>query len=448
MLRIGIGRIVRVAIFGLFMASCGEGGGSVSGTPGGMTGGPPSVGGGGGSGGVGVGQIDTTFGQDGGTITPLASSGDIDEANAVTIQPDGKIVLAGRSDNGSGTGKTDFAVVRYNAAGSLDTTFGGDGKVTTFTQDTNADGFGDTNAIAYAVAIQSDGKIVAAGVSDNDFALIRYRADGTLDPTFGVGGIVVTSVGGGVDAIRAMALQPADGKIMVAGESSGDFVVARYNTDGALDPFFGGTGIVVTPMAGSSSIHALALQPDGKVVTAGVSNGHFALARYSTAGVLDGTFDTDGIVEGGPGQANALALQGDGKIVVGGFVSGSGGSDFALLRFDATGAPDLSFGAFGRVVTSIGSGDAEINGLTLYPSGKIVSVGFVDHGTDSDFALVGYTTAGTLDVTFGETGQVVTPISLADDEAKAVALQADGRVVVAGSADADFVVVRYNAPGL
>jgi len=407
------------------------------------------VGGGGGAGGIGVGQLDTTFGQAGGTITPIASSGDIDEANTVVIQKtDGKIVLAGRSDNGSGTGNTDFAVVRYNPSGSLDTAFGGDGKVTTFTQDTTpADGFGDTNAIAHAVVVQPDGKIVAAGLSDSDFALIRYNANGTLDTTFSGDGIVVTSVGGG-DVIRAMALQPSDGKILVAGESSGDFVVARYNTNGTLDTSFGGTGIVVTAMAGSSSIYALALQPDGKIVVAGVSDGRFALARYSTAGVLDIAFDADGVADGGPGQANAIALQADGKIVAGGFVNGSSNRDFALLRFDATGAPDLSFGLFGKVVTSVGSDDAEINGLVVHPSGAMTAAGFANNGTDLDFALVGYTATGAFDVTFGETGRVITPISDFDDEAKAVALQTDGKVVVAGSADADFVVVRYDAPGL
>ena len=439
-----VGGVVRGAIFCFLMASCGEGGGSLGGGP---TGPAPSVGGGGGTGGVGVGQIDTTFGQDGGTITPIASSGDIDEANAVAIQPDGKIVLAGHSDNGSGTGKTDFAVVRYRADGSLDTTFDGDGKVTTFTQDTTpADGFGDTNAIAHAVAVQSDGKIVVAGSSDADFALIRYNTDGTVDTTFSGDGIVVTAVGGGVDAIRAMALQP-DGKIVVAGESSGDFVVARYNTDGTLDASFGGGGIVVTAMAGSNTLHALAIQPDGKVVVAGVSGGRFALARYSAAGVLDPAFGLGGVVDGGPGQANAIALLAGGKIVVGGFVSGGSNRDFALLRFGATGAPDLSFGLFGKVVTSVGSGDAEINGLVVYPSGRIVAAGFADNGTNLDFALVGYTETGVLDVTFGETGQVITPISDFEDVARAVALQADGKVVVAGSADADFVVVRYDAPG-
>jgi len=444
-----VGGIVGVAFLGLVMVSCGEGGGSVGADPTGGSGGGPSVGGGGGSGGVGVGQIDAAFGEDGGTITPIASSGDIDVANAVAIQSDGKIVLAGQSDNNSGTGKTDFAVVRYRVDGSLDPAFDGDGKVTTFTQDTTpADGFGDTNAIAYAVVVQSDGKIVAAGASDSDFALVRYNANGSLDTTFSGDGLVVASVSSGIDAIRAMALQPFDGRILVAGEANGDFVVARYNTNGTLDTSFGGSGIVVTPMAGDNRIYALAIQPDGKAVVAGVSGGHFALARYSAAGVLDTTaFGASGVVDGGPGQANAIGLQSDGKVVVGGFMDSGGRSDFALLRFDATGAPDLSFGAFGKVVTSIGSGDAEINGLVVAPSGKIVAAGFASNATDLDFALVAYTETGGLDVTFGETGKVVTPISQENDEAKAVARQADGKIVVAGSADTDFVVVRYDAPG-
>jgi len=443
-----VGGVFKIAMVGLLAVSCGEGGGAVP--TGGPVGGTPSVGGGGGAGGVGSGQIDTTFGQAGGTITPIASSGGGDVANAVAIQTDGKIVLAGYSENNVNTGKTDFAVVRYNTNGSLDSTFDSDGKATTFTQDTlPADGFGDTNAIANAVAVQSDGKIVAAGSSDGDFALIRYHANGTLDSAFGSNGIVVTAATSGVDEIRAMALQPSDGKLLVAGESNGDFVVARYNTNGTPDATFAGNGIVVTPMAGRNGLYALVLQPDGKVVVAGVSDGNFALARYSAAGLLDVTFDSDGIADGGPGQANAIALQADGKIVVGGYVNTGGQSDFVLLRFGSTGAADFSFGTLGKVVTSFSGSDAEINGLAIDPaSGKIVAAGFTFTGVDPDLALVGYTAGGILDVTFGDTGRVVTPISQFDDEAKAIVLQTNGKVVVAGSADADFVVVRYDALGL
>ncbi len=227
------------------------------------------------------GSLDPTFSTDGKVTTDFA--GGFDEAFAVALQPDGKIVAAGGAVVGSSP--FDFALTRYNPDGSLDPTFGTDGKATT--------DFGGTDE-ALAMALQPDGKIVAAGQAFTgsspdfavDFAVARYNPDGSLDSTFGTGGKVTTDFAG-FDAARAVALQP-NGKIVAAGGSSFDFAVARYKKHGSLDPSFGPGGKVTTDFASSTDVaRAVALQPDGKIVAAGdAATGtsfDFALARYLVA---------------------------------------------------------------------------------------------------------------------------------------------------------------------
>ena len=234
------------------------------------------------------GALDPTFGTSGEVTTDFGGS---DSAQAVAIQSDGKIVAAGGTFSfPSG----DFAVARYNVDGSLDPTFGSGGKVTT--------DFGGFDA-ASAVVIQPDGRIVAAGRSGGgDFALARYNADGSLDPTFGSGGKVTTDFGGGFDAAFGVALQ-TDGKIIAVGQgaSSFDFALARYNADGSLDPTFGSGGKVTTDFTGGfEDAIAVAIQLDGRIVVTGqtFSGGFqkFALARYNADGSLDTSFGSGGIV--------------------------------------------------------------------------------------------------------------------------------------------------------
>ena len=224
--------------------------------------------------------------------------------------------------------------------GDLDPTFGIGGKVTT--------GIG-TDDYGYAVAIQADGKLVAAGATNNginyDFALVRYNTNGTLDATFGTGGKVTTAVGTSDDSAYALAIQ-ADGKLAVAGEtfngSTWDFALVRYNANGTLDATFG-TGGKVTTAVGTSdeAAYALAIQADGKLVAAGETfNGSttdFALARYNANGTLDPTFGTNGTVKTAIGTrddaASALAIQADGKLVAAGETDNGTNYDFALARY-------------------------------------------------------------------------------------------------------------------
>jgi uncharacterized delta-60 repeat protein len=227
-----------------------------------------------------------------------------------------------------------FGGVALAAASDLDTTFGGDGKVTTdFTS--GEDG-------AFAVAIQADGKIVAAGSSGHVFGLARYNSDATLDPTFGAGGEVTTSLGPKGSVALGVAIQ-ADGKIVAAGSSGSRFGLARYNTNGTLDTTFSGDGKLATRFKDGSLANAVAIESDGRIVAAGESsllilNGTFALARYDTDGTLDTTFSGDGKVttnfDSRADFATAVAIQSDGRIVAAGeanYVSYNG--KFALARY-------------------------------------------------------------------------------------------------------------------
>jgi uncharacterized delta-60 repeat protein len=291
------------------------------------------------------GSLDTTFDGDGKVVTDFLSNSE-DTPFSVAIQADGKIVVAGYSIGQSGPGGYNFALARYNANGSLDTSFDGDGKLTT--------DFGGFDDGALAVAIQTDGKIVAAGssVSSAVFALARFNGDGSLDPTFDGDGKVTTDVSSiGFEGAEAVVLQ-TDGKIVAAGRSNNDFALARYSTDGSLDASFDGDGTTLTGFSSGSgdAAFSVVLQDDGKIVAAGASDGDFALARYMTTGALDATFDADGkvvtdIAAGSYDEAYSLALQADGKLVA----AGASNGDFALARYlqvsldgDADGVPDAT----------------------------------------------------------------------------------------------------------
>jgi len=224
------------------------------------------------------GSPDSSFGTGGKTLTDLGTAS-FDLARAIAIQPDGRLLAAGHTNAGGGL---DFALVRHNPDGSLDSGFGTGGTVQT---DVGAGSVDD----AYAIAIQPDGKLVVAGISDasgTDFALVRYHADGSIDLGFGTGGRVLTDLGSGsYDETYGVAIQ-ADGKIVAAGRGGGDFALVRYNADGSLDSSFGSGGKVLTGFGIGTfdQAHAVAIQPDGKIVAVGISqafdNRDFAVARY------------------------------------------------------------------------------------------------------------------------------------------------------------------------
>jgi len=242
--------------------------------------------------------------------------------------------------------------IAQTSPGDLDTSFDGDGLVTT-----SVSGTGDKGR---AVAIQSDGKILVAGEDGNkNITVVRYNSDGSLDTTFDGDGIVTTTISGN-DKGNGIAIQ-ADGKILVAGSTrdaggNDNFLLLRYNPNGGLDTTFDGDGIAFTSL-GTAKDQAwdVAIQSDGKIIVVGKADVDIGVVRFNTNGSLDTTFDGDGIavtdLGSGKDEARAVALQSDGKIVVGGNTD----VDFALVRYNANGSLDTGFGTGGSVVTDLGS---------------------------------------------------------------------------------------------
>ena len=371
--------------------------------------------------------LDPSFGGDGRVVTDM--NGGTDNGRSVVVQTDGRIVVSGFDSTAQ-----DFVLVRYHADGSLDTTFDGDGKVST--------DFGG-NEQAQDMALQADGKIVVVGLSNAsgnfDFAVARYNTDGSLDATFDGDGRASTDLNGGAsDQAFAVAIQ-GDGKIVVGGFSgSADFAVVRYHTNGSLDTTFSADGIVLTDFGGNDQVRALALQTDGKIVAAGFSNtptGDVAVARYHTDGTLDTAFDADGLVttdfSGGSDQGRAVVVQDDSKIVVAGLAPGS---DFALLRYHANGSLDTSFDTDGRVITNFGgTSNDQANDMVLQPDGKLVVAGLSDVTGNFDFAVARYHTDGGLDGDFIAGGWATVDFGgSSNDQAYGIAVQTNGLLVVVG----------------
>ncbi len=405
----------------VLISGCGGGGGTSETTP------PPPT----------AGTLDSSFGTGGTVITPIGVSA---HATSVVLQFDGKIVAAGYAT--PDMYQLNLVLARYNLDGTLDSAFGSAGIAAVV---------GLESAASYpsaAVTLQPDGKIVAAGVSHKGTpataycTLARFNSGGAIDATFGVDGIVTTQIANAPPdtACDAVALQP-DGKIVAAAAATVDFGklgVIRFNADGTRDPSFGTGGeAVVSTKYAAAYASAIVVQPDGKIIVGGGSGafggtpgspfiGEFQLVRFDAAGVLDTAFGQGGTVHGtvsnNPSpQLGAVVLQPDGKIVV--VVVGD------VLRFLANGTPDLSFGVGGAV--------ADIRGYAgaLQSNGKIVIAGTVAASpTAQSFAVWRLDANGLLDSGFGNGGSVSTPIGTTAT-ALAVAIQPNGRIVAAGQAD-------------
>ncbi len=361
------------------------------------------------------------------------------------------------------------------APGDLDTSFNGNGIVT--------DPFGSGFSEAFGVTVQTDGKIVVVGSHNNELALARYNDDGSPDDTFNPsfpGGTNSTPIGSGASVARAATIGDG-GTILVAGESSTsaykNFTVARYTSDGLLDTGFNSgsstdaAGTHVTSIGtGDSVANAIALQADGSIVAGGyaTNNGiqQFALARYTSGGDLDTSFNPHGdngaapgtvmtVVDSAISAVQALAVQPDGRIVAAGSSTGSTPFKVVLVRYDPNGTPDTHFGpnGDGRVATAMGTGDSLAYGMTLDADGKIIVAGQASQGGSKGFALARYNTDGTLDTDFNGSGTVITPITgLTDARAEAVAMEPDGKIVAAGfgvnaSNRTVVAVARYTANG-
>jgi uncharacterized delta-60 repeat protein len=395
-----------------------------------------------------AGDLDPSFSGDGKQRSDFGSGPSAAEAGV--RQADGKIVAVGGADE-------NFLVARYNLDGSLDSSFSGDGRVQT--NFTGSDGAAD-------VALQGN-KIVVVGRSTNNtngfgyFALARYNPNGSLDTNFSGDGKQTTLWGGfGEGEATGVALQ-SDGKIVavgitnIHGSHTRDFALARYTLNGSLDPSFSGDGKQTTELGflGEFGVefawaNGVGIQADGKIVAVGEAFDipAFALARFNPNGSLDTSFSGDGLqtTDFGVGAAGSeAALQGDGKIVA----VGSAGGDFGLARYNTNGSLDTSFSGDGLQTTDFLFGDADqANDVAIQSSGRIVAVGSAIGGaTGEDFGLARYNTNGSLDTSFSGDGIKRTSFSAFDgpEGANGVALQGDGRIVAVGAGNGEFALARY-----
>ncbi len=370
-----------------------------------------------------------------------SSVGAQDNLTSIAIQSDGKIIAAGTASISS---VQRFALARYNTDGSLDNTFGTGGIVTPAIAGSTMDG-------AVGVVIQSDGKIVAGGYTLNstaDFVVVRCNTNGTLDTDFDTDGIAIAPVGAGHDFGSAILIQ-TDGKIVLAGYANigttNNFGLARFNVNGSLDNTFDTDGVTITTNGTTASaIKSIAIQTDGKIVAVGTGGDSFALARYNSNGSLDNTFDVDGKITSDAGTGKSVVLQADGKMVI----AVEANKVFGLVRYSADGTLDNTFGSSGKVITQF-IGDAVPSSLVVQPDGKIIAGGSSYTPTSfADFALARYNTNGSIDNTFGTGGKLYTEMGSGTNIITSLALQADGKIVAGGifnvGTTSDFGLARYD----
>ena len=403
------------------------------------------------------GSLDTSFGGGKGRVTTHFGSND-DVATAVALQANGKIVVAGYCAGQN----MDVCLARYNADGSLDTLFGINGKIVTPVTTSWDYGRG--------VAIQPDGKIIVVGDSmtnnsSSDMIIIRYTTNGGLDTTFGSSGtgiVVKNVIQNNNDVATGVAVQP-DGKILIAGYgspfSSPEFlVIARLTAAGQTDTtwWLNGTGTFRFTNTGNHRGNAVAIQPDGKVLVAGVADSKFMTVRFTTTGLLDSSFNGTGYVLApmapGSGTDEALAMTLDGPtITVGGYSDRNGHKDLVIARYADNGFPAALFNGTGRVVLPLGPGNSQVNAVAIQASG-IVGGGSVHNGSNKDLALVRYTPTGSPDMTFDNDGKRIEDPGTRETSGRGMVIQPDGKILVAGYTDTDstywdFVVARYNTNG-
>lgn len=404
------------------------------------------------------GSLDATFASNG--IYTL-DFGYGDNMNDIKIQPDQKIVCTGVAFNSFYAGT--LKVFRLNPNGTPDNGFGVNG---VFSFLTGAETYG------YESQILDDGKILVAGLAMDpffysDIFLLRINTNGTLDTTFGNNGFTVTSYSPRDDMAYGLAVQP-DGKILIAGEMTDTInyksnpSIVRFTEDGFVDSTYAVNGQLLIPaISGDNGFRCITIQPDGKILAAGryslINTGlvefDFFVVRTDINGVLDPTFGNNGMVVtpvgSGLNQAFGINLDTALNIIVAG-VSNNATSDMAILKFDLTGTLDPTFGTSGIVQHDIADFDGGLDVKVTTDNNIIVCGTSGAFPSPTGATVWKYFANGTIDSTFGTNGYVTTNIALDNEDGNSVALQADGKIVVAGKYrnsninNNDATVIRYN----
>ncbi len=389
------------------------------------------------------GDVDTSFGTDGRVTTDIDNSSK-DDGLEIIRQSDGKVIAVGATSD-----RNDFATIRYNSDGSLDDTFGING--------IRVEDLGSNFEGASGVAIDSNGNIIVAGNKDADFAIIRYKSNGSLDDSFDTNGTLTANLTI-QDIIFDVAIDEDD-KIVILGTTFNgneqDITLQRYNTDGTLDNTFGTMGTRIIPFGmgkvASLGFESLAIQSDGKIVIVCSNDGLFTVIRLNTDGSFDNSFDTDGMntttfnsnsIETG----TSVKLQSDGKIIAAGDSQPNAGDrDFVIARFNTDGSLDDTFNTSGKNITDFGNGDDFLSSVAIQDNGKIIAGGGVAGASDRDIGLVRYNSDGSLDnqATFGSNGDATVTTDLgSNDNALSILFDAEQLLVLIGGSE-DFVLGRY-----
>jgi uncharacterized delta-60 repeat protein len=414
------------------------------------------------------GALDATWGGVGYVKTSILSpstTSATDSARAIAVQLDGKVVAAGVCYNGSAYS---LCLARYNANGSLDTSFGTSGKTTIAITGNNA------TYQATAVALTpTGGTLVITGCTDasnvRQFCAARFDASGVIDTGFGVSGVVTTSLTTTNNYPASIGYQ-SDGRVLLGGLCGNQICAAAYLQDGsAIDTSFGNNGLLLNPLTGTFNreTYVMEIDPSNRVLLAGscivAAQPVFCVSRFSPSGQSDNTFGSNGVAafDALPGNADyayAMAVQEDGKIILTGQAfntigSGSSLFDFATVRYNANGTLDTSFGSSGSVVTRVATGYSEARAVIVQADGKIVVAGhcYDSPGSLRRFCLAAYTASGALDTSFNASGVIKSALVGVRDEAYSMAIGRDGKLYVAGfcryasgSSQYDFCVARYH----
>jgi uncharacterized delta-60 repeat protein len=429
------------------------------------------------------GQLDASWGSNGKVGTAVGTNHD--RARAIALQPDGKVLVGGECFVAPAF---DFCITRYLQDGRLDDSWGNNGRVITSVGVVTTDPSLGNDTI-YALAVQPDGKILAGGNCGNtrindtstDFCVVRYLPDGSLDPAWNGNGKVLTRIRGSNRA-NTMVLQP-DGKVLLGGYCEGffydDICIVRYLPNGAPDPSWSNTagaqigpGIVLVFFNENNlrydlRIYTMAVLPDGDVLVggecfvevSGVNNVEFCTARFFGNGTANSTWGVNGFIvtpvsgtSTSSDRGRAMVVQPDGKVVLAGQCAITG-FEFCVVRYNPGGAIDASFAYIGKTSVNVGPGDDFAHAVALQPDGKILIAGDCAAANGFfDSCITRFNPDGaSLDVSWNGSGKTITPVSTAttpSDTGRAIALQPDGKVLVAGwtfnGAEDDFLVVRYD----
>lgn len=396
-----------------------------------------------------AGNPDTTFGENGVVLKAL-TSGD-NEADAMAVQPDGKILVGGLTGTGN---NLSMGIFRLNPDGSTDTGFGEEGQQII----SSAAG----RSFIKGIAVQPDGKIIAAGYiwdgSQGDILVARLNSDGTPDSSFGDNGIKVAD-NGGSEIAQALILRD-NGKFVVAGDADDKFMAVQFNPDGSLDTTFGINGWAINNVGTVwSYAFSMAEQPDGKLVLGGFSVGadyQVAVMRLETDGSLDGDFGTGGLLAFNVGNGNdfsdGVAIQEDGKILIAGhkWISDTPilQYDMFVTRLNENGTFDTSYGTGGTATAQFVPGENYTTGIVLQSDQKALITGNHTYNGVYNMSLARFTADGVLDAEFGEDGMVNIDIDSGEDFSNAIALQSDEKILLAGytyktSGNQEMAVLRF-----